>query len=40
VSFLALLEIDLWLVTRNPDGASVRRTLISADDLRDGYDAI
>jgi uncharacterized protein len=26
---------ERWLVSRYPDGASVRRTLVSADELRD-----
>jgi uncharacterized protein YlxP (DUF503 family) len=31
---------ERWLIGRYPDGANVRRTLVSADDLRDGYDAV
>lgn len=28
--------LERWLVGRYPDGASVRRTIVSADDLRGG----
>jgi uncharacterized protein YlxP (DUF503 family) len=28
--------VERWLVGRYPEGASIRRTILSADDLRDG----
>lgn len=29
-------EVERWLAGRYPDGVAVRRTLVSADELRDG----